>query len=67
MIRHLHRWVSVAFTGTVIADFLVLGQGNTPPPCVTYAPLLPLAFLLFTSLYVFALPSLAGWRGGRGA
>jgi hypothetical protein len=30
---------------------------------VTYAPLPPLAFLLFTGLYLFALPYLTRWAG----
>jgi hypothetical protein len=56
-IRQAHRWVSIAFTITVIANFVVLGLGKGPPPAwVTYAPLLPLAVLLFTGLYLFALP-----------
>ena len=65
MIRQLHRWFSILFTVTVIANFVVLGQGKTPPPWVTYAPLLPLALLLFSGLYLFVLPYLARWRGGR--
>jgi hypothetical protein len=32
---------------------------------VTYSPLLPLALLLFTGLYLFALPYLTRWRGRR--
>lgn len=54
-IRQLHRWVSIAFTLTVIANFVAMSRG-TPPPWVTYSPLLPLAFLLFTGLYMFVLP-----------
>ncbi|NPT53150.1 hypothetical protein [Paraburkholderia elongata] len=56
-IRRFHRWVSIAFTLTVIANFAAMTQGNGhPPPWITYAPLLPLALLLFTGLYLFALP-----------
>jgi hypothetical protein len=65
-IRQIHRWVAIAFTVTVIANFIALAQG-TPPPWVTYSPLLPLAFLLFTGLYLFALPYAAKWRSGRRA
>ena len=36
-----------------------------PPPWVTYSPLLPLALLLFTGLYMFALPYATKWRSGR--
>lgn len=60
-IRQFHRWVSVAFTLTVIANFVVMSQG-TPPAWVTYAPLLPLALLLCSGLYLFALPYLAKRR-----
>ncbi|MFM0208237.1 hypothetical protein PQQ96_12560 [Paraburkholderia sediminicola] len=56
-IRRFHRWVSVAFTLTVVANFVAMAHGNgRPPPWITYAPLLPLALLLFTGLYLFALP-----------
>jgi heme A synthase len=63
-IRQIHRWVSIAFTLTVIANFvaLAMGGGQQPPPYITYAPLLPLAILLFTGLYMFVLPYLAKRR-----
>jgi hypothetical protein len=64
-IRQIHRWVSIAFTVTVIANFVALAQGP-PPNWVTYSPLLPLALLLFTGLYLFVLPYTTRWRG-RGA
>jgi hypothetical protein len=60
-IRQLHRWLSIAFTATVITNFVALARGN-PPAWVTYSPLPPLAFLLFTGLYLFALPYLTKWR-----
>ena len=56
-IRQIHRWISIVFTVTVIANFVALATaGGTPPPWITYSPLPPLAFLLFTGLYMFALP-----------
>jgi hypothetical protein len=66
-IRQFHRWVSIVFTVTVIANFVALGlgKGQQPPPWVTYSPLPPLALLLFTGLYLFALPYAARWRSGR--
>lgn len=64
-IRRVHRAVSILFTVTVLANFVVMSQG-TPPAWVTYSPLLPLAILLFTGLYLFVLPYLARLRGGRG-
>jgi hypothetical protein len=65
-LRQTHRWVSIAFTLTVIANFVALAQGGgMPPPWVTYSPLLPLALLMLTGLYLFLLPYVAKWRGGR--
>jgi hypothetical protein len=66
-IRRIHRWVSILFTLTVIANFVALarGGGAMPPPWVTYAPLAPLALLLFTGLYLFVLPYSTRWRGAR--
>jgi hypothetical protein len=61
-IRQIHRWVSVVFTLTVIANFAAMSQGE-PPAFVTYSPLPPLALLLFTGMYLFVLPYLA--RRGR--
>lgn len=54
-IRQFHRWISIAFTATIIANFAVRATG-TPPAWVTYSPLLPLAVLLPTGLYSFVLP-----------
>lgn len=65
-IRQIHRWVAIVFTVTVIANFIALTQG-TPPAWITYSPLAPLAFLLFTGLYMFALPYAVKWRSGRRA
>jgi hypothetical protein len=64
-IRQIHRWLSIIFTVTVIANFAVRAFGE-PPPWVTYSPLIPLFLLLFSGLYLFALPYIAG-RGGRSA
>jgi hypothetical protein len=65
-IRQTHRWVSIAFTLTVLANFVAMARG-TPPAWVTYSPLLPLAFLLFTGLYLFVLPYVTRRRGGQRA
>ncbi len=54
-IRQIHRWLSIAFTATVIANFAVMARGE-PPAWVVYSPLPPLFLLLFTGLYMFALP-----------
>jgi hypothetical protein len=64
-IRQIHRWLSIIFTATVIANFVAMGFGE-PPTLVVYSPLLPLFLLLFSGLYLFVLPYAARWRGTRG-
>ena len=55
--RQIHRWTSIVFTVTVIANFAAMALGaGAPPPWVTYSPLPPLFLLLFTGLYLFILP-----------
>jgi hypothetical protein len=63
-VRQFHRWVSIAFTLTVIANFVAMSQGE-PPPWITYSPLLPLALLLFSGLYLFVLPYATSRRSGK--
>jgi hypothetical protein len=65
-VRPTHRWLSIVFTATVIANFAAMTRGQ-PPAWVTYSPLPPLALLLFTGLYLFALPYLNRWRMRRRA
>ncbi len=66
-VRQFHRWTSIAFTLTVIANILAMsaGQGQMPPPWITYSPLPPLALLMLSGLYLFALPYLAKRRDRR--
>ena len=64
-IRQLHRWLSIIFTATVIANFVTMAF-RQPPSWVVYSPLPPLFLLLFSGLYMFALPYAAKRRGGRG-
>jgi cellulose synthase/poly-beta-1,6-N-acetylglucosamine synthase-like glycosyltransferase len=63
-VRQFRRWVSIAFTATLIANFAAMGMGK-PPSWVVYAPLLPLFLLLFTGLYMFVLPYATKWRSAR--
>lgn len=63
-VRQIHRWLSIAFTLTVIANFIAMARGQ-PPAWVTYSPLFPLALLLFSGLYLFVLPYATRWRSGR--
>ncbi|WP_433729817.1 hypothetical protein ACQP2Y_18430 [Actinoplanes sp. CA-051413] len=63
-IRQFHRWLAIAFTVTVIVTFVALAQED-PVVWVSYVPLLPLALLLFSGLYLFALPYLTKRRSRR--
>ena len=63
-IRQAHRWLAIAFTVTVIVTFVALAQ-EEPIVWVSYVPLFPLALLLFSGLYLFALPYAVKWRRGR--
>ena len=60
-IRQVHRWLSIVFTVTVLANFVALARG-APPSWVTYSPLLPLGLLLISGLYMFVLPYVTGRR-----
>jgi len=63
-VRQTHRWLSILFTLAVIANFVAIAAMGTPPAWITYSPLLPLFLLLFSGLYMFALPYT---RRGTGA
>jgi hypothetical protein len=65
-VRQIHRWLSIAVTLNVIANFIGMGLGS-PPAWVVYSPLPPLFLLLFTGLYIFVLPYAAKLRGDRRA
>jgi len=54
-VRQTHRWLSIIFTLTVIANFAVMAV-RQPPPWVVYSPLPPLFLMLLTGLYMFVLP-----------
>jgi hypothetical protein len=60
-VRQIHRWLSIIFTLTVVANFIAMGIG-APPSWIVYSPLPPLFLLMFTGLYMFALPHAARWR-----
>ncbi|WP_214476649.1 hypothetical protein [Mesorhizobium sp. dw_380] len=61
-IRQTHRWLSIIFTATVVANFVTMAFGQ-PPAWVVYSPLLPLFLLLFSGLYMFVRPYIARGRG----
>ncbi|PZR10797.1 MAG: hypothetical protein DI536_19170 [Archangium gephyra] len=57
-IRQSHRWISMLFVLTVIANFVAMAVNspNPPPAAISYAPLLPLFLLIFSGIYLFVLP-----------
>jgi hypothetical protein len=62
-IRQFHRWMSIIFTATVIANIVTMSlRPGQPPPWITYSPLLPLFLLMLTGLYMFVLPYVAKRR-----
>lgn len=63
-IRQFHRWISILFTLTVIANFAVR-VFREPPMWVTYSPLPFLFLLLFSGLYMFFLPYVLKSRSAR--
>ncbi|RVD50219.1 MULTISPECIES: hypothetical protein [unclassified Mesorhizobium] len=65
-VRHIHRWLSIIFTLTVVANFVTMAFGQ-PSAWVVYSPLLPLFLLLFSGLYMFVLPYAARGRGAQRA
>ena len=63
-VRQTHRWLSIAFTVSVIVTFIALAQ-EKPLVWVSYVPLFPLALLFLSGLYLFVLPYATKWRRGR--
>ncbi|MFK0249053.1 hypothetical protein ACIQUM_30515 [Amycolatopsis azurea] len=63
-IRTFHRWTSLVFVATVIVCFVVIALGSSAQ-WVLYTPLPPLFLLMFSGLYLFALPYAAKRRGRR--
>lgn len=59
-VRQSHRWISMLFVLTVIANFIAIAVNspNQPPAAITYSPLLPLFLLIFSGIYLFVLPYL---------
>ncbi len=60
--RQLHRRLEIAFTLTVVANFVVRPRAE-PPTWIAYSPLAPLLLLIFSKPYLFVLPYIARRRG----
>lgn len=61
--RQAHRWLAMTFTLTVVA--VVVSAALSGPEWVNYISLPPLALLLVTGLYLFALPYRTKGRAGE--
>jgi hypothetical protein len=59
-IRQSHRWVSIAFTVGVVVNGVAVAMKKYTNALGLMA-LLPLAFLIFSGLYLFILPYAARW------
>lgn len=65
LIRQIHRWLSIAFTVGVAVNLVVysiVGKAHPPPFWVNLLALVPVFLLLFSGLWLFALPYVARWR-----
>lgn len=62
--RQTHRWISIIFTVAVIINgaAVVLKKYTVS---LGLLAVVPLAFLLFTGLYLFLLPYIAKWGKAR--
>lgn len=69
LVRRGHRWVAMAFTLGVIANIFLIATGGGAEPAywVYLLALIPLALLLLTGLYLFALPYVVRLRSGQRA
>lgn len=65
-VRQLHRGSGIVFVATVLASFVALAQ-EQPVIWVSYLPLLPLALLLFSGLYMLVGPYSVRRRSARRA
>ena len=55
-VRRTHRWISILFLLTVMANFAVRIAGP-PPAWITYAPLPPLFLLMGSGLVMLIAPA----------
>ncbi|HEV7278506.1 MAG TPA: hypothetical protein VGN80_19680 [Devosiaceae bacterium] len=66
-IRQGHRWLGMILVATVIVASFAAATGQREDSWLFYLPLPPLFLLMFTGVYMFILPYLSKWRGGRRA
>ena len=63
-VRQFHRWISASFVLSVIATTIALARPE-PIMWMSYVPLLPLALLALTGIYMFFQPYAAKWRRAK--
>ncbi|AQZ67018.1 unnamed protein product [[Actinomadura] parvosata subsp. kistnae] len=63
-VRQSHRWLSVAFTVTVLAAMVAVSR-EEPAMWVVYLPLFPLVLQFLTGLFLFVLPYASKRRAAR--
>ncbi|QIG48310.1 hypothetical protein G5V57_11590 [Nordella sp. HKS 07] len=64
LIRQGHRWLSLIFTVTVIANVIAVATGQTME-WLYMLPLPPLLVMMITGLYMFFLPYVRKTQGQR--
>ena len=52
-VRIWHRWLGLAFTLAVLANFVAIAIVGEPPAWITYAPLAPLSLIIPSGMYMF--------------
>ena len=65
-IRQFHRWLSIAFTLAVAVNFIAVSR-KAETFWIGLLALVPLFLLLFSGLYMFALPYVGSWRAAKSA
>ena len=66
-VRQLHRWLSLAFTAAVVLNIGAMVLQVPDATWVGFLALVPLIPLLFTGVYLFALPYLGRGRSSVAA
>lgn len=64
IIRQAHRWLSIVFTVTVIANIIAVATGQTIE-WLYMLPLAPLLLLMPSGLFMFFMPYFGKPRGAR--
>lgn len=63
-VRQIHRWLSIAVTVAVIINGVAV-VGNRYATWIGFLAVVPFFLLMFTGLYLFALPYAVKSRSGR--